>query len=65
MLTGNRVAAAILLTSIAEIYLPGRSAELTDAAMVLVIALIYRIVEGRVAGAPPAPGVRRRAVAAS
>ena len=34
------VASFLFVTSVAEIYLPGRSAEITDAVMVLLIGLI-------------------------
>jgi hypothetical protein len=54
------VASILLLTSFAERYLPGRSAELTDAAMALAIAIVYRLIAGRGAadrfGAAARPG---------
>jgi len=40
------VAALLFATSLAETYLPGRSASVTDAAMALVIALVFGLIGG-------------------
>jgi VanZ family protein len=38
------VAATLLVTSIAEMYLPGRSAEITDSLMAIAIAVVFAFV---------------------
>jgi VanZ family protein len=58
-LTTLLAALYLFVTSVAEIYLPGRSAEVTDALMVLMIGLIMRATtnrnENRHYSAPPQP----------
>lgn len=58
----SAVAGVLLLASVAEIYLPGRSAEITDAILALVIGEFIRAIEGGVRHIDPIIVVRQARV---